>query len=63
MFHNIQGKNDPDSPDFWGFFLIFNFFESPILYDKFQLVANNRVNKPMIKHLKALEGWSVLSLA
>ncbi len=56
MFHNIQGKNDPDSPDFEDFFLIFNFFESPILYDKFQLVANNRVNKPMIKHLKALEG-------
>jgi hypothetical protein len=35
----------------------------PIFYEKFQLVAKNRVNKPMIEHLKALEGWSVLSLA
>jgi len=33
------------------------FFESAIFYDKFQLIAKNRVNKPMIEHLKALEGW------
>ncbi len=32
------------------------FFESAIFYDKFQLIAKNRVNKPMIEHLKALEG-------
>ncbi len=31
---NFQGKHDPKSPDFEGFF-----FKSPDFYDKFQLVT------------------------
>jgi hypothetical protein len=43
------------SSDFEDYFILF-YFELPIFYEKFQLVAKNRVNKPMIEHLKALEG-------